>query len=168
MNGEWMFDRQDLCVYQYYYYPDCDQLEPSTLSFPTPLTPESVWREYQRGARDFSCRAVSNNADFSCKSLPEIDFNYSKLAGVNFEGSDLRQANFRDANMFRVNMRNTKLAGASFEGAELRIVDFSGADLTNVNFGGSKIGKIQLQDAIIRNTQFFEGILLTTVKPDYR
>ncbi|NJR56491.1 MAG: pentapeptide repeat-containing protein [Acaryochloris sp. CRU_2_0] len=158
VNGQWYFDRNDLCAYAYHYYHDKDEQYESITSY---LTPQVVLKRYTEGEKDFSCQAIVNDADFASYQLPSVDFYYSKLCGVNFEGANLKNADFREANLFKASMKNANLSGVAFQGADLRAANFSGADLTNACFWDAKLDNVNLEGVIIKNTQFWRGIPLT-------
>lgn len=157
-NSQWYFDRNDLCLYAYYYHHGKDERVEDSSGY---LTPQSILMRYQEGEKDFSCRVIVNDADLSGSQLRDIDFYYTRLSGVNFENASLENADFREANLFKARMKNADLSGACFQGADLRAANLSGANLTNACFWDVKLDNVNLEGSIIKNTHFWRGIPLT-------
>jgi len=106
-------------------------------------------------------------------SIYEADFSNAKLNNANFKNVKAK-VGLTDDNVWRfvgflpTSFRNADLTNADFTGANLMGADFTGADFTGANltgadFTGADLTGADITNAIVKDTNFREAIVPSTV-----
>lgn len=96
--------------------------------------------------------------DANDPALKKADISPAELSGINFSNANLGNANLRGANLSRANLSQANLSRANLFDTNL-----SNANLDNTNLKGAKLLFTLLSGAIIKNVDFADTSLESTV-----